>query len=214
MAEFFEEEPEDWADEQRIAEQHYAQPQPPEEYEPDAWELDAAAAAAAAQRAQPASKYDPSAPSARGGCRDCDSFTFDQRWREAFGVYLCAAVHSRRRVRSSHDCVLQVSGSQSPSFLQERAGADLQGTQHPCAACAAVRGWRPVSRSNVVGTYRGQGKAKEKFMLTDGDLKKLGSLSKSNPQKKEWSAMKLYLLEQVWPLPGLSYQTAARYRPT
>jgi len=42
-----------------------------------------------------------------------------------------------------------------------------------------------------------QGKAKEKFLLTDGDLKKLGSLSKSNPQKKEWSAMKLYLLEQV-----------------
>ena len=38
-------------------------------------------------------------------------------------------------------------------------------------------------------------------MLTDGDLKKLGSLSKSNPQKKEWSAMKLYLLEQVRPLP-------------
>ena len=34
-------------------------------------------------------------------------------------------------------------------------------------------------------------------MLTDGDLKKLGSLSKSNPQKKEWTAMKLYLLEQV-----------------
>jgi len=34
-------------------------------------------------------------------------------------------------------------------------------------------------------------------LLTDSDLKKLGSLSKSNPQKKEWSAMKLYLLEQV-----------------
>ena len=34
----------------------------------------------------------------------------------------------------------------------------------------------------------GQGKAKEKYMLTDGDLKKLGSLSKSNPQKKEWTA--------------------------
>ena len=31
-------------------------------------------------------------------------------------------------------------------------------------------------------------------------MKKLGSLSKSNPQKKEWSAMKLYLLEQVRPI--------------
>ena len=105
MADFFEEEPEDWADEQRIAEQHDAQPQPPEEYEPDAWELEAAAAAAAAQREQPVSEYDPSAPSARGGCRDCDSFTFDQRWREAFGVYLCVFLHSRRRV---HGCRVDV----------------------------------------------------------------------------------------------------------
>ena len=42
-----------------------------------------------------------------------------------------------------------------------------------------------------------QGNAKEQYCLTDTDLKKLGSLTKSNPQKKEWSAMKLYLVEQA-----------------
>lgn len=34
-------------------------------------------------------------------------------------------------------------------------------------------------------------------MLTDGDLKKLGSISRANPRKKDWSAMRLYLQSQV-----------------
>ncbi len=33
--------------------------------------------------------------------------------------------------------------------------------------------------------------------MTDGDLKKIGSLSKANPHKKEWSSMRLYLDSQV-----------------
>ena len=31
----------------------------------------------------------PTAAPSRGGCRDCSSLTFDQRWSEAFGVHLC-----------------------------------------------------------------------------------------------------------------------------
>ena len=110
MADFFEEEPEDWADEVRLAEEHDAQPQPPEEYQPDAWELDEAAAAMAAQRERHTPEYDPSAPSMRGGCRGCESFTFDQRWREAFGVYLCAALHLaslKLHGQQPHDGVLR-----------------------------------------------------------------------------------------------------------
>ena len=34
-------------------------------------------------------------------------------------------------------------------------------------------------------------------MLTDGDLKKLGSVTRSNPHKKDWSAMRLFLQSQV-----------------
>lgn len=45
-----------------------------------------------------------------------------------------------------------------------------------------------------------QGNAKEQYCLTDGDMKKLGSVSKANPQRKEWSAMKLYMLEQANPV--------------
>lgn len=42
-----------------------------------------------------------------------------------------------------------------------------------------------------------QSSAKENYMLTDGDLKKLGSISRNNPRKKDWSAMRLYLQSQV-----------------
>lgn len=34
-------------------------------------------------------------------------------------------------------------------------------------------------------------------MLTDGDLKKLGSITRSNPRRKDWSAMRLYLQSQA-----------------
>lgn len=33
--------------------------------------------------------------------------------------------------------------------------------------------------------------------MTDGDLRKLGFVSKPNPHKKDWSAMCLYLQSQV-----------------
>jgi len=39
--------------------------------------------------------------------------------------------------------------------------------------------------------------AKEQYLLTDNDLKKLGFVTKSNPQHKQWSEMKLYLQLQV-----------------
>ena len=42
-----------------------------------------------------------------------------------------------------------------------------------------------------------QSSAKGNYMLTDGDLKKLGSISRNNPRKKDWSAMRLYLQSQV-----------------
>eukprot|EP00884_Botryococcus_braunii_P021736 jgi/Botrbrau1/8246/Bobra.0001s0004.1 len=42
-----------------------------------------------------------------------------------------------------------------------------------------------------------KGTAKELYVVTDGDLKKLGSLSKSNPHKRDWSQMRLFLESQV-----------------
>ncbi|KAK9915247.1 hypothetical protein WJX75_006703 [Coccomyxa subellipsoidea] len=42
-----------------------------------------------------------------------------------------------------------------------------------------------------------KGNAKSLYLLTDTDLKKLGSIAKSNPQKKNWSPMRLFLLSQV-----------------
>jgi len=39
--------------------------------------------------------------------------------------------------------------------------------------------------------------AKQKYLVTDGDLSRLGSLSKENPRHREWSKMKLYLESQV-----------------
>ena len=42
-----------------------------------------------------------------------------------------------------------------------------------------------------------QSTAKDTFLLTDRDLRHLGFISKSNPQRKQWSEMKLYLRLQV-----------------
>lgn len=39
--------------------------------------------------------------------------------------------------------------------------------------------------------------AKQLYLLTDGDLKKLGSIEKPNPHKKEWNPMRLYMQSQV-----------------
>mmetsp|Transcript_8164 Transcript_8164/g.17499 ORF Transcript_8164/g.17499 Transcript_8164/m.17499 type:complete len:175 (+) Transcript_8164:18-542(+) len=39
--------------------------------------------------------------------------------------------------------------------------------------------------------------AKQLYMLTDKDLSKLGTVTKTNPQHKNWTAMKLYLQSQV-----------------
>ena len=42
-----------------------------------------------------------------------------------------------------------------------------------------------------------QSTAKQQYGLTDGDLKKLGSLRRSNPQRKDWHPMQLFLEAQV-----------------
>ncbi|GAX75983.1 hypothetical protein CEUSTIGMA_g3426.t1 [Chlamydomonas eustigma] len=42
-----------------------------------------------------------------------------------------------------------------------------------------------------------KGQAKQVFLLTENDLKRLGTLSKVNPQHKSWRPMQLYLQSQV-----------------
>lgn len=42
-----------------------------------------------------------------------------------------------------------------------------------------------------------QGNAKSLYLVTDGDLKRMGCLTKQNPQHKQWTAMKLYLQRQA-----------------
>ncbi len=39
--------------------------------------------------------------------------------------------------------------------------------------------------------------AKQRYFVTDNDLKKLGSLRKANPHKKDWQQMHLYLQSQA-----------------
>ncbi|KAL3137745.1 hypothetical protein ABBQ38_005009 [Trebouxia sp. C0009 RCD-2024] len=39
--------------------------------------------------------------------------------------------------------------------------------------------------------------AKQLYLLTDGDLKKLGSIQKENPHQKQWNPMRLYMQSQV-----------------
>ncbi len=103
MAYFFEEEPDDWAEEQQTAQQQqqHAEDGPPEEYQPELWEI-AGVDADAEHSGRLPTEYDPLAPNLRGGCRNCDSFTVDLRWREAFGVYLCASTPASRACLCSH----------------------------------------------------------------------------------------------------------------
>ncbi len=53
------------------------------------------------------------------------------------------------------------------------------------------------SRRSPWRTNLAQGTAKERYLLTDRDLGKLGFITKANPQHKTWSEMKLYLELQV-----------------
>lgn len=39
--------------------------------------------------------------------------------------------------------------------------------------------------------------AKQIYLVTDGDLKKLGSVEKDNPRRNNWGKMRLYLMRQV-----------------
>ena len=64
-----------------------------------------------------------------------------------------------------------------------------------------------------------QGNAKELYLLTDSDFKKLGSLAKANPKHKDWVAMRLYLESQARTrrgavlLPGAARVSAAASPP-
>jgi hypothetical protein len=42
-----------------------------------------------------------------------------------------------------------------------------------------------------------QSTAKQQYLLSDGDLSKLGSLRRNNPHRKDWQPMKLYMESQV-----------------
>ena len=42
-----------------------------------------------------------------------------------------------------------------------------------------------------------QSTAKELYLVTDNDLKKLGHLSRSNPHHKDWAPLTLYMQSQV-----------------
>ena len=52
-----------------------------------------------------------------------------------------------------------------------------------------------------------QSTAKQLYLLTDGDLKKLGSIQKENPHKKQWNPMRLYMQSQVHILSCTDLQT-------
>jgi hypothetical protein len=41
------------------------------------------------------------------------------------------------------------------------------------------------------------------YLLSDNDLKSLGSIEKTNPQHKSWTTMRMYLASQVWDAIGV-----------
>jgi hypothetical protein len=63
------------------------------------------------------------------------------------------------------------------------------------AACPGHLPFMPQSNANF--PFLPQSNAKTQYLLSDTDLRKLGCLERSNPQHKEWSTMKMYLVSQV-----------------
>ena len=109
---------------------------------------------------------------ASSGCSGCGCLTYDQDWEQAFGVQLCT--HCKR----DDDLVSKV-----PLSRLSQPGYTLDHEE--------------LLASDGADGHILQGNAKELYLLTDADFKKLGSLSKANPKHKDWTAMRLYLESQV-----------------
>lgn len=52
-------------------------------------------------------------------------------------------------------------------------------------------------RSGLTAVSSAQSTAKELYLVTDTDLKKLGHLSRSNPHHKDWAPLTLYMQSQA-----------------
>lgn len=71
---------------------------------------------------------------------------------------------------------------------------------YPAGAAHGTAGSALPSNTNTHGLRplpAPQSTAKQRYYLTDGDLKRLGFLRKPNPHKKDWQPMHLYLESQV-----------------
>ncbi len=56
-----------------------------------------------------------------------------------------------------------------------------------------------VQGNNASPATAAQSTAKELYIVTDNDLKKLGYITRINPGNKEWAPLKLYMQSQACP---------------
>lgn len=138
----------------------------------------------------------------QGCCMHCGSLSFSQEWLNAFQVGstygFCqdssdvSAPIVKNKLLRSDGCL----AGHNLQQLQVPGGAGLQGKLPfwMLLSCSIVPRQQLHPDSEVAG--RAQGNAKSLYMLTDGDLKKLGSLAKANPQKQYACLQRLCLFHQ------------------
>ena len=103
----------------------------------------------------------------RSGCSQCVSLSYSEDLYRAFGVYICGACRKDVNLISKVRCCLS------------------------CYICICS------CRLFLMHAMELQTTAKQQYLLTDGDLRPLGSLERKNPRKKDWNPMKLYMESQV-----------------
>lgn len=132
------------------------------------------------------------------GCEQCGCPEVLREWADAFGVRLCGGCRRHEQLISKVGGGAALSGlvaTRSPPWhthgrVQQSSSKALRPTGTHAAEllrcrCCCCTAW--------------QTNAKSRYVLTDADLAKakLGHLAKTNPQHKEWTPMRMYLLRQA-----------------
>lgn len=109
-----------------------------------------------------------------------------------------------RRFNNSHDPNEDLIHQASQAFWEQQ-GPD-QNPNCGCSKCSSLSYSEEFFKAfNVMlcnGCRRNEkliskSTAKLQYQLTDGDISKLGSVKRSNPHRKDWQPMRLYLDSQV-----------------
>ena len=128
-------------------------------------------------------------PALPQGCSRCTSLSFSQQWAEVFGVVLCS------QCQRGEPLISKVSLPALSSRLPARSSRRLPGPAGYQQVLSVVRHWEPAA--TAVPPWPPQSTAKQRYCVTDGDLKGLGFLRKPNPHRRDFQPMQLLLESQV-----------------